>query len=85
MPKLTRGRPPINGIEDVLSRLNLTILHRNAPIGGLGNIVAVRHDQKRELPLIAQAMEQVDDLVLALAVEIASWLIGQEQAGVVSE
>ena len=30
-------------------------------------------------------MEQVDDLVLALAVEVAGRLVGQEQAGVVGE
>jgi hypothetical protein len=38
-------------------RLDLSILHRNAPIGGLRDLVTVRHDQQRELALVAQAME----------------------------
>ncbi len=33
--------------------LNLPILHRNAPIGGLGNFMAVRDDHQCELALRA--------------------------------
>ena len=45
----------------------------------------MRDDQERELALVAQAMQQVDDLVLALAIEVAGRLVGQEQVRVVGE
>ena len=47
--------------------------------------MAVGHDHQGEPALVAQAMEQLDDLVLALAVEVAGRLVGQEQARVVGE
>ncbi len=65
--------------------LNLAVLHRNPAVGGLGDFVAMRHDHQRQPALGAEAMQQVNDLVLALAIEIAGRLVGQEQAWVVGQ
>ena len=65
--------------------LDLAVFHADLAVGGLGDFVAVGDDHEGELARVAQAVKELDDLVLALAVEVAGRLVGQEEGWVVAE
>ena len=58
--------------------LDLTVFHADLAVGGLGDFVAVGDDHEGELARVSQVVEEPDDLVLALAVEVAGRLVSQE-------
>jgi hypothetical protein len=65
--------------------LDLAILHPNPAVRGLCHLVAMGHDDERELARVAQVVQQVNDLVLALAVEVAGRLVREQEGWVVRE
>src|SRR5579884_21147 len=58
------------------------IVHPQRPIGTLGHGWVVRRQQNGRAMPLSQAQEQADECFTGIAVQIAGWLVGDDQRGI---